>query len=607
VAVVSIDYRGKKGVATSIGHAPVPALIDPAKGSILAIAEALTNLVWAPIDGGIEGVSLSANWMWPAKNKGEDARLYKAVEAVSEFSSQLGINVPTGKDSLSMTQKYPDGSVVYSPGTVIISSVGEVTDVRKTISPVITNNENYPILYIDLSQDEFNLGGSSFSQILNNTGGNTPTVNNVSYFRNTFNALQKLIEDEVIIAGHDISSGGMITALLEMTFANKNGGLKIDLDSINEKDLVRLLFSEQPSVLIQLKNIEAAQKLFTENNINYSIIGNTQDKRSLDISKEGIEYNFDINKYRDIWYRTSYLFDRKQCGEKLAKERYKNYKEQKLEFAFSKKFTGNYKQFEINPERRTKSGVKAAIIREKGVNGDREMAYAMFLSGMDVKDVHMTDLISGRENLEDINFIVFVGGFANSDVLGSATGWAGAFLYNEKARKALENYYKREDTLSLGICNGCQLMLKLGLINADHKDKADMLFNKSGKFESAFINVDILENNSVMLKSMTGSRLGIWVAHGEGQFKLAQDSSKYNIPVKYSYEAYPGNPNGSPEGIAAISSDDGRHLAMMPHLERAFLPWQWPHYPGLRKNDDIAPWLEAFVNAREWIKNMCGK
>lgn len=607
VAVVSIDYRGKKGVATSIGHAPVPALIDPGKGSILAIAEALTNLVWAPLDDGIKGVSLSANWMWPAKNPGEDARLYKAVESVSDFANQLGINVPTGKDSLSMTQKYTDGSLVYSPGTVIISAVGEVKDVKKTISPVICNNEDYPIIYVDFSQDDYNLGGSSLSQILNNPGKIPPTVSDASYFAKAFNVIQELIENEIIITGHDISSGGMITALLEMTFANENGGLTIDLNSIPEKDLLKILFSEQPSVLIQVNDYEEAQQVFIENDINYCLIGNTQRSRSVDISKEGKEFKFDINKYRDIWFRTSYLFDRKQCGEKLAAERYGNYKTQKLEYCFNKDFTGLYKHSGIDPDRRTKSGIRAAIIREKGVNGDREMAYAMYLAGMDVKDVHMTDLISGRENLEDINLIVFVGGFANSDVLGSATGWAGAFLYNEKARTTLENYYKRKDTLSLGVCNGCQLMLKLGLITPDHKHKPSMLFNRSGKFESAFINVNILENNSVMLKSLAGLRLGIWVAHGEGQFSLPFITSKYNIPVQFSYQSYPGNPNGSPEGIAAINSDDGRHLAMMPHLERAYLPWQWPYYPELRKNDEIAPWLEAFVNAREWIKGNCKK
>jgi len=603
VAVVSIDYRGEKGVATSIGHAPIPALIDPVKGSVLAIAEALTNLVWASLEDGIKAVSLSANWMWPSKNPGEDARLYKAVESVSNFSNELGINVPTGKDSLSMTQKYPDGELVFSPGTVIISTVAEVKDVKKTISPVIINNDEYPIVYLDMSCDSYNLGGSSFSQIINKPGNISPTVKDTDYFRRAFNGIQKLIDNDIIVAGHDISAGGLITALLEMTFANAEGGLSINLNSIDENDLIKILFSEQPSVIFQLNDLDKAKELFNKYNLSYSLIGETQTERKINIIKNETKVDLDINKYRDLWFRTSYLFDRKQCGEKLAAERYNNYKDQKLKFTFNKEFTGLNKQFGIDPDRRNTTGVRAAIIREKGVNGDREMAYAMHLAGMDVKDVHMTDLITGREDLKDINFIVFVGGFANSDVLGSATGWAGAFLYNDKARKSLENFYRREDTLSLGICNGCQLMLKLGLVNPDHEIKPTMKFNKSGKFESAFINVDIQENNSIMLRSLEGSRLGIWVAHGEGQFYFPYDYSKYNLPVRYSYKEYPGNPNGSPDGIAAINSDDGRHLAMMPHLERAFLPWQWPHYPYSRNNDQISPWIEAFVNAREWIKN----
>jgi phosphoribosylformylglycinamidine synthase len=252
--------------------------------------------------------------------------------------------------------------------------------------------------------------------------------------------------------------------------------------------------------------------------------------------------------------------------------------------------------------RRKSTGIKAAIIREKGVNGDREMAYSLYLAGFDVKDVHMTDLISGRETLSDVNMIVFVGGFSNSDVLGSAKGWAGAFLYNEKAKAALDNFYKRDDTLSLGICNGCQLMIELGLVNRNHDRKPKMLHNASHKFESAFLNVTIQENNSVMLKSMAGSRLGIWVAHGEGQFSFPKEESSYRIPVKYSYEQYPGNPNGSQFNAAGLCSDDGRHLVMMPHLERAIFPWQWAHYPDDRKADEVSPWVEAFVNAREWIE-----
>jgi len=604
LGVVAIDYKGEKGIATAIGHAPANALVDPAKGSVISIAEALTNIIWAPIENGLKGISLSANWMWPSKNKGEDTRLYKAVQAVSDFACKLGINIPTGKDSLSMTQKYPGGDMVYSPGTVIISAVGEVSDIKKAISPVLINNKNTSLIYIDLSNDEYKLGGSSFAQSLNKLGNSSPTVADATYFAKAFNSIQQLIWEGKILSGHDISAGGMITALLEMTFANNETGLHIDLSAINEVDTIKLLFSENPGILIQVSNDEKIPDLLEKNQIKFYEIGKSNNNRELKIKNQSDEFSFEIDYLRDKWFKTSYLLDRKQCGEALALERFNNYKNQELSFKFNNDFSGKLSQYGIDKNRREKAGIKAAIIREKGVNGDREMAYMMYLAGFDVKDVHMTDLISGRENLEDINLIVFVGGFSNSDVLGSAKGWAGAFIYNPKARKVLENFYSRKDTLSLGVCNGCQLMLELNLINPNHTKRPKMLHNESGKFESGFINVNILKNNSLMLKSLIGSRLGIFVAHGEGKFSLPYNEDKYNIPIKYSYDSYPGNPNGSDYSVAALCSDDGRHLAMMPHLERAIFPWNWANYPEERKNDEISPWIEAFVNAREWIKNL---
>jgi phosphoribosylformylglycinamidine synthase len=313
------------------------------------------------------------------------------------------------------------------------------------------------------------------------------------------------------------------------------------------------------------------------------------------------EYNFDIDALREKWFRPSYLLDRRQCGETLAADRAGNYSKNALSFDFGV-FTGGFDSYKIDHNRRKPSGIKAAIIREKGVNGDREMAWSLYLAGFDVKDVHMTDLIEGRETLEDISLIVFVGGFSNSDVLGSAIGWAGAFKYNERAKTALNQFFARKDTLSLGVCNGCQLMVALDLIYPEKKEKVKMLHNQSHKFESSFLNVDILDNESVMLKSMSGKRLGIWVAHGEGKFSIPESEDRYKIPMKYSFANYPGNPNGSDYDAAAICSVDGRHLAMMPHLERAIYPWQWGFYPVDRYTDQITPWVEAFVNARVWIE-----
>jgi phosphoribosylformylglycinamidine synthase len=599
---MTLDYRGKSGVATAIGHAPTVALIDAAAGSRIAMAEALANIVFAPIDGGLSGVSLSANWMWPCKNPGEDARLYAAVEAVSNFACELGINIPTGKDSLSMTQKYKDG-VVYAPGTVIISASGEVTDVRKGVTPNLLKEAGTALIYIGLTGAPLTLGGSSFAQILNKLGSDAPDILNAADFKNIFNAVQDLINAGSILAGHDVSSGGLITTLLEMCFPENGVGIDATLDALNESSLTKALFAENPALILQVKDASTVVETLAAKGVKAVALGTVTNGNVLTVSLQGQELKFDVPALRDVWYKTSYLLDEKQTAPGHAKERYDNYAKHGLEFTLPETFTGSLKSYGISHGRKTASGIKAAIIREKGVNGDREMAYNMWLAGFDVKDVHMTDLISGREDLSDVNFIAFVGGFSNSDVLGSAKGWAGAFLYNEKAKTALDNFYARPDTLSLGVCNGCQLMVHLGLIYPSHEKQAKLLHNSSGKFESIYLNVDVAaDTESIMLKSLSGSRLGIWVAHGEGKFELPYPEEDYNIAMRYSHNTYPANPNGSPYNTAGIVSGDGRHLAMMPHLERSSFPWQCGYYPTDRQNDDCTPWLEAFVNAYKWVE-----
>lgn len=605
--VVALDYRGRKGIATALGHAPQAGLANPSAGSVLSVAEALTNIVWAPLADGMESLSLSANWMWPCRSqKGEDARLYQAVEALSDFCCALHINVPTGKDSLSLSQQYPNGDKIISPGTVIVSAGGEASDVRKVVSPVMVNDKNSSLYHIDFSFDTQRLGGSAFAQSLGKVGDDVPTVANAEYFADCFEAVQELINRGWIMAGHDISAGGLITTLLEMTFANTHGGMHVNLHDIADDDIVKLLFAENPGVVIQVSD-EHKQELraFLEDaGIGYAKIGYpTPDSRTIVIKKDDYQHTFDIDALRDTWYKTSYLLDRKQSMNGMARERRDNYKHQPIVMKFNDDFTGTLAQYGISADRRKPSGIKAAIIREKGTNGEREMAYSLYLAGFDVKDVMMTDLISGRETLEDISMIVFCGGFSNSDVLGSAKGWAGAFLFNPKAKEALDKFYAREDTLSLGICNGCQLMVELNLINPEHEQRAHLLHNVSHKFESAFLGLDIPQNNSVMFGSLSGDKLGIWVAHGEGRFSLPEGESAYNVVAKYSYAQYPGNPNGSDYNVAGICSADGRHLAMMPHLERAIFPWQQAYYPADRRGDEVTPWIEAFVNARKWIEN----
>ena len=645
--VVALDYRGEKGIATALGHAPQAGLANPAAGSVLSVAEALTNIVWAPLAEGMDSLSLSANWMWPCRSQeGEDARLYEGVKALSDFCCDLHINVPTGKDSLSLTQQYPNGEKIISPGTVIVSAGGEVSDIKKVVSPVVKNDKHCSLYHIDFSFDEQRLGGSAFAQSLGKIGDDVPTVKNPEYFADAFMAVQEMIKRGWIVAGHDISAGGLITTLLEMCFANQKGGMKINLHDLlpageaagtMANDIVKVLFAENPGVVIEVsdEHKQEFKDFMEEQGIAFAKIGYpVEDSRSIEVvtgNGETIEHKFDIDKLRDVWYKTSYLLDRKQSFNGKAKERFENYKKQPLEMKFNKDFTGKLAQYGLNPDRWKESCCdtatnkttnkttntatntatdkaadktadktpKAAIIREKGTNGEREMAYCLYLAGFDVKDVMMTDLISGRETLEDINMIVFCGGFSNSDVLGSAKGWAGAFLFNPKAKEALDKFYARKDTLSLGICNGCQLMVELGLTGAKG---AKMLHNDSHKFESEFISLDIPQNNSVMFGSLSGSKLGLWVAHGEGKFSLPEAKSAYNVIAKYNYAGYPANPNGSDYNVAGICSEDGRHLCMMPHLERAVFPWQNAWYPEDRKNDEVTPWIEAFVNARKWVE-----
>ena len=603
--VVALDYRGRKGIATALGHAPQAGLANPAAGSVLSVAEALTNIVWAPLSNGLDSVSLSANWMWPCRSqKGEDARLYQAVEALSDFCCDLQINVPTGKDSLSLSQQYPNGEKIISPGTVIVSAGGEVEDVRKVVSPVLVNKKHTTLYHIDFSFDELRLGGSAFAQSLNKVGSDVPTVKNPEYFRSAFDAVQQLVRDGLVLAGHDISAGGLITCLLEMCFANVEGGLSVQLSGFKNADLIKILFAENPGVVIQVDDNHRAEvkKVLEEAGVGYLKIGKPTEERHILAEWDGRTYQFGIDYLRDVWYQTSYELDTKQSVNGQANARFTNYKCQPLETAFDKSFTGKMEQYGISADRRTPSGVRAAIIREKGTNGEREMAYVLYLAGFDVKDVMMTDLITGRETLDDINMIVFCGGFSNSDVLGSAKGWAGAFLYNPKAKAALDRFYARPDTLSLGVCNGCQLMVELNLIHPELPKRTHMLHNVSGKFESNFLGLTVQTNRSVMLGSLSGTKLGVWVAHGEGRFSLPLSEDHYNIVLKYSYDDYPANPNGSDYSVAGICSADGRHLAMMPHPERAFFPWQCATYPANRKADEVTPWIEAFVNARKWVE-----
>ncbi len=597
VGVVALDFVSHVGIATAIGHAPVPGLIHSGAGSRLSVTEALTNLVWAPLSKGLSGVSLSANWMWPANNPGENARLYEGVKSISEFVQALGINIPTGKDSLSMTQKYPDGQKVKAPGTVIVSATAEVNDIRQTVSPVLeTKTPDTTLLYIDFSGHDFSLGGSSLAQVLGQIGETCPDAAPEVVMAG-FSAVQELVQKGLIVAGHDVSAGGLVTTLLEMNFANVEGGVSIELDDM-DGELLPILFAEKPAVVIQ-GNAQAITPILEKHKASYTVLGKPHKERNLVIHHHDQTYEISIDEYRKVWRKTSDLLDREQSTKDMAEQRASHYSRQPLAYIFPKDFSGRLSALNLHPGRVESSGIRAAIIREQGVNSDREMAYALYLAGFDVTDVHMTDLIEGRTDLSDQQMIVFVGGFSNSDVLGSARGWAGAFKFNKLARTALQNFYERSDTLSLGVCNGCQLMMELDLLGAPPAQHPKMHHNSSGKFECGFVTIDILPNQSVLFGGLAGSRLGIWAAHGEGRFNIPDASAIYQV-AKYSFSELPGNPNGSDLDTAALMSPNGRHVAIMPHLERSLFPWNWPYRPGLSKWE-VSPWMQAFTHAYQWL------
>lgn len=380
VGVMALDYKSTEGIATTVGHSPLTALVDPAAGSRNAIAEALSNIVFAPVKNGLKGISLSANWMWACNNEGEDARLYEAVKACSDFAIALGINIPTGKDSLSMKQKYPNGDVI-APGTVIISAAGNCTNINKVVEPVLQKNAG-SVYYINLSKDAFKLGGSSFAQINNKIGPDVPTIQDADYFAKAFNTIQDLINNDQIAAGHDIGSGGLITTLLELCFADVNLAADYDLSGLNEADTVKALFNENIAVVLQATNDAAFEQALKNAGIDAVKIGTVKEAKEVSVKNNADTFTFNIADTRDTWFKTSFLLDQKQSRNGMAQERFNNYKLQPLTYAFPAQFDGKKPAIDASKPR-----PKAAIIREKGSNSEREMANAMRLAGFDVKEI----------------------------------------------------------------------------------------------------------------------------------------------------------------------------------------------------------------------------
>ncbi|XP_043076261.1 phosphoribosylformylglycinamidine synthase [Puntigrus tetrazona] len=617
VAVVALSPFSLQGAATAIGEQPIKGLVSPAAGARMAVGEALTNLVFARVSA-LKDVKCSGNWMWAAKLPGEGACLWDACQAMCEVMGQLGVAVDGGKDSLSMAARV-SGETVKAPGSLVISVYAVCPDITATVTPDLDNPGGKGVLlYVPVSSGKYRLGGSALAQCYGQLGDSSPDLDQPDKLSACFNTTQILIQDRLLTAGHDVSDGGLISCLLEMAFAG-NCGMDVDLP-LEGVDVMEALFSEELGLVLEVceSNALTACKRYTDAGLLCHRIGRTSgfgpDAR-VRVSLCGQEVlNERLPTLRAIWESTSFQLERLQANPLCVQEEEEGLASRTQQYL---KLTFDPSQTPIIKE--LSSGKPcAAVVREEGSNGDREMSASLFMAGFEVWDVTMQDLCSGSMTLDPFRAVVFVGGFSYADVLGSAKGWAATVTFNPKAREEFERFRNRDDTLSLGVCNGCQLMALLGWVGerGDGGSDVTLTHNKSGRFESRFVSVGILPSPAIMLKGMEGSSLGVWVAHGEGLMQFRSPEAQKKLisaslaPLRYvddsgtPTEIYPMNPNGSAQGVAGICSADGRHLAMMPHPERAVLGWQWAWAPQhLRGSLEASPWLSMFRNAAVWCQN----
>lgn len=619
VAVIAQSHLGITGAATAIGEQPIKMLVNPAVGARMAVTEALTNLVWARISG-LEDVKCSANWMWAPKLPGEGAALYDAACAMRDLMLQLGIAADGGKDSLSMAALVGD-EIVKSPRELVISAYVTMPDITKVVTPDFKKPGASHILYIDLAGGKKRLGGSALAQCYGQIGDECPDLEDPQLLCRAFMAVQELIDRDLILAGHDVSDGGLITTLLEMAFAG-NCGMFISARECSLADW----FAEEAGLVIECPwELKAVVEVFEKYEVPFLPLGLTRQLFDKDIcirdgNTGGILLDEAMPVLRQLWEETSYQLERLQANPECADQERRN--------IFARKGPEYVIPFDPKPTpmRRMNAAEKppVAILREEGSNGDREMASAFYTAGFEPWDVTMTDLLDGRITLEQFRGLAAVGGFSYADVPESAKGWASTIRFNEKLSRMFREFYLRPDTFSLGVCNGCQLFALLGWVpwfGLSDERQPRFTRNISGRFESRWSTVRILKNPAIMLEGMEGSVLGVWVAHGEGRLYFTDPSlldkvradnlaplvfvDDYGRTDGITSESYPHNPNGSPFGITALCSPDGRHLAMMPHPERAFLLWQWPWMPEeMKRTLEASPWLQMFQNAREWCESV---
>jgi phosphoribosylformylglycinamidine synthase len=632
VAVISQSHFGLTGAAIAIGEQPIKGLISPEAMARMSVGEALTNIMWAKVSS-LEDIKCSGNWMWAAKLPGEGARLHDAATALRDVLMELGIAIDGGKDSLSMAAKVggPSGKteIVKAPGNLVISAYVTCPDITKVISPDIKRPGESRLIYIDLGKSRYRLGGTALVHVYGQIGDESPDLEDPNILKKAFNCVQKFISKNIILSGHDRSDGGLIVTLLEMAFGG-NCGIDINIDATLPSQPtpgkggasggsleLSLLFSEELGLVIEYlpENEKRITNSLKKNDLPYQIIGKTTAEKNIAININGRSvFEEDMRVLRAIWEKTSYHLDRLQANPDCIEEEKKmgfDRKGPEYSISFSPETT---QQAFLTTARKP----KVAVLREEGSNGDREMIAAFYHAGFEVWDVTMTDLIEKNADLDNFRGIAFVGGFSYADVLDSAKGWAGVIRFNKMLYEQFLKFHERPDTFSFGVCNGCQLMALLGWVpwkGLSDNIQPRFIRNKSGRFESRFSTVHIVQSPSIMLKGMEGSTLGIWVAHGEGKLHfpekdILQEVLEKNLaPIRFVddngkfTEAYPFNPNGSPSGITALCSPDGRHFAMMPHPERTFLKWQWAYMPEKWNNSlKASPWLRLFQNAREWCK-----
>lgn len=613
VAVVAQSHTGTTGIASAIGEQPIKGIVDPAAMARMTIGEALTNIVWANVTA-IDEIKCSGNWMYAAKLPGEGADMYDAALAVRDTMIEVGLAIDGGKDSLSMAalapnQKGDGDETVKAPGTFVVSAYAACPDITLTVTPDLKNTAS-DLLFVDLAPGYASLGGSALAQVFGQVGDDVPDLRDAPALVAAFNTTQDLIQKRLIRAGHDRSDGGIITTVLEMAFA---GSIGVDLDIDPDENAITALFNEELGLVLEVapEDVATVVDLYQRAGVSCERIGKTNASQTIRVSSDGaIVLEEDREELLDVWEETSYQLERLQTNPECAEE----------ERRVNRTRTAPTYQLTFDPAApRVAAGARprVAILREEGSNGDREMASAFHTAGFEPWDISTSDLAEGRATLDGYRGIAFVGGFSFADVMDSAKGWAGVIRYNDRVLDQMQAFRSRQDTFSLGVCNGCQLMALLGWVPGDDlpgTSQPRFVHNNSGRFESRFSTVRIDRSRAIMLEGMSDSVLGVWVAHGEGRAYFPDEAIKASmedrnlVALRYaddqgvSTETYPHNPNGSPGGIAGLCSEDGRHLAMMPHPERAFLKWQWGWLPPAWDDLAASPWLRMFQNARTWCE-----